>query len=67
MTSNKLEVKISDWYGLHKVKTFSFNQGVTCLIGKNGAGKSTLLHELKEALGEKIYFIMITTIVRETR
>lgn len=56
MTSNKLEVKISDWYGLHKVKTFSFNQGVTCLIGKNGAGKSTLLHELKEALGEKNIF-----------
>ena len=45
-----LTVKIYDDYNLYKKHTFTFEEGITCLIGKNGSGKSTLLKMINEVL-----------------
>lgn len=46
------DITVYDDYNLFKKHTFSFNEGLNCLIGKNGSGKSTLLKEIKDVLSK---------------
>lgn len=39
---------------LYKRDEFTFNPGVTVLVGCNGAGKTTLLRAIKEELKKKM-------------
>lgn len=41
---------VHDDFNLYKKHTFTFERGVTCLVGKNGSGKSTLLRSIKRQL-----------------
>ena len=47
-----MEIKLSDWYGLHKPKnksiTFNFKPGVNFITGCNGSGKSTTIRQIYE-------------------
>ena len=43
-----LNVKIEDWYNLHKGFQLTLEPGYTALVGPNGAGKTTILSQLHE-------------------
>lgn len=43
-----LNVKIEDWYNLHKGFQLTLEPGYTALVGPNGAGKTTILSQLRE-------------------